>query len=412
MNITFRNKTDDSDFSCRDGELQEASNVIVKAGSYPIDLEGAADDIYADVPAPEIDFALVRSILPEWHALPDNYPEKTLTTDQPSMDYWTKAGSEVLTLFKSEAEFRNLFVAPFFASAAWKTMAGNYLAPVAPTLLIPNSNVPLVTTDGEISSLQLSLKVAAAVCSLYCKMKASEILRDWVGKIKSLEILVSEPLQNYDSFHAFLPIVRATTDNYCVSLDPATGIESRQQICTQTLPLAWKAIVKGSELENTDTNEIYSSLKFHPFASIPLREADLAGSWHPAGLETGKIIRSYGTGITFTDLSISSSKEIKSQTVIIEGKGEDISVITRPLKLTGADVFKKAIRVYLRGDYDPSALTIRLHASHDMMRWWCIAERKGGTMVFLPRSSFRFYKLEITGRLDKGNNLQGFSITI
>ena len=45
-----------------------------------------------------------------------------------------------------------------------------------------------------------------------------------------------------------------------------------------------------------------------------------------------------------------------------------------------------------------------------MLKWWCISRREGGTMVVLPRSVFRFYKVGITGMLQQGETLEGLAV--
>lgn len=98
-------------------------------------------------------------------------------------------------------------------------------------------------------------------------------------------------------------------------------------------------------------------------------------------------------------------------TCAVWGTGEEMRLVTRPIKLSGAGELKKVRRIALRGNYDPSKLTVIIHASRDMMQWWPVAKRKGGTVLFLPHSSFRFYKIEISGQLAETQNLQGLSFS-
>lgn len=392
FDIPFRKISSDSDFICKDGEIFLADNVIIKEGqdtAFPY-LEG----LDTHPPVPEVDFALVRTTLPGWHIHPDNYPVKTLPASDPSMEYWTKLGAQLLSQFRSEADMQNKFVSPFYAMAVWKTVTGHYLSPSLRQLMTPNSAVPLVATDGEITAKELEFKIAGAVCDLYIKMRAPEILRDWVGKIASLELLVSNNLHSYDSFQAFLPSKHVTTDSYCESLDLSTGVIAKRRICTDTLSLAWKANTR-------ELRDEIQGIKYYCIASIPLGEVDLYEDWKSIG-DKGFGIRDYGFGINDEGLSM---------TCAVWGTGEEMRLVTRPIKLSGAGELKKVRWIALRGNYDPSKLTVTIHASRDMMQWWPVAKRKGGTVLFLPHSSFRFYKIEISGHLAETQNLQGLSFS-
>ena len=390
FDIPFLTRSAASDFSCKDGEIQTGFNIPM---------------------VPDISFALVRDTLKGWHLHPDIFPAKTLVASDPSMEYWTNLGAQFLSAFQSEAQQQKLFVAPFLVMAVWKTTDGFYLSPTQPFLMIPNSEVPLVATDGDISKSELEFKIAGAVCSLYLKMKAPETLRDWVGKISSLEILVSEPLHNYNALISFLPQRRISGDARCRCLDLDSGIISERRISTDIFALAWKANVYG-DLPSVDGSltELRKKLRFHNFTSIPLSEVDLFEKWTCSIDGVVSPGTSLTTSLTYEELIASTSYPGKPSPAIIEGKGEYIDMETRPLKLSGAGEFKKVRKVFLRGNYNPSSLTVSVYGSRDMLEWWCVGKRKGGTMVILPHSSFRFYKVRIQGLLNEGFTLEGLSI--
>lgn len=417
--IPFLRRTMASDFSCKDGELLKVENARVLCGGEILKDESFNEDYISATgatlpPVPDISFGLVRSVLPGWHLHPDNYPTQTLVASEPSMEYWTKLASQLLTLFQSEAIQKNLFISPFLAMAAWKSSGGSYLSHSLPALLIPNSDVPLVATDADIDKTELEFRIAGAVCSLYFKMEASEILRDWIGKIASLEILVSSPLHSYDSFSAFLPQHRLTTDSWCRLTDISTGEVTNQRICTDTLPLAWKARLKETTnlkaIEN-NLNEIsLSALKFHPFLSMPLSEVDRFDKWTSADSLNKYPDLALNSGKTLSELKASTIPQTGGKEVVIEGTGEALDMETRPLKLSGAGILKKLSRIRLRGAYNPSYLTISVMASRDMLQWWCVAKRKGATVIAVPTAPFRFFKVKIEGILPEGYNLQGLSL--
>ncbi|MCH5242324.1 MAG: hypothetical protein J1F67_07850 [Muribaculaceae bacterium] len=406
IDLPFRSPSSASDFSCKDGEI---TSLI----PYPSS---------GSLITPDIDFAIVRDRLPGWHLHPDQYPMKTLIASDPSMEYWTSLGAQLLSQFQSEAANQGLFVSPFYVMAAWKTYEGYHLSPTRPVLLTPNSEVPLVATDGDINATELEFKIAAAVCSLYFRMRAPEVLRDWVGIIESLDIFVSEPLYSYNTFKAFLPYKHVTTDNSCECLDLNSGEITTKRICTDTLTLAWKANLGGTGMGDThssifamliSTNGLTMSsgsatkdkelgverLHMIRIASVPLSEVDLKDKWSPLSF------------INEPQPLPNNTVTLKEgQELIIQGMDREISLSTRPLKLTKAGEFKRLVRAYLRGNFTPENLTFSFYGSYDMLTWWKISERKGGAVLAFPSSRFRFFRAEVKGILASGENLQGISI--
>lgn len=395
FDIPFRTPSSDSDFNCKDGELDFLN---VTGLDHPDTL-----------PAPDIDFTLVRTFLPGWHINPEAYPSKTLVATNPSMEYWTPLAGSLLKQFESEAQSRRLFVAPVYVLAAWRSTSGSYINACTPQLLIPNSEPPLVATDGAVTAADLLFKIAGAVCSLYFRIKAPEVLRDFVGKISGLEIFVSNPLQKYDTYNLLLPSRNVITNSWCRSLDISSGIIADRRICSEMLALAWKASYSGEIGENSDNPEgDYKNLKFYPFAGIPLREVDRAYDWmKPEEVGTGLTA---GTSLTYSEILNGGYGGAKTSTLIIHGKGENIDIMTRPLKLSGAGEFKQVRSVHLRGTFEAANITLSVFGSRDMRHWWLVAKRRGGAVALLPRSSFRFLRIGIEGHLPVGQSLHGVTI--
>lgn len=398
FNIPFLTRTYASDFSCNDGELRSLSYGNNK------DTEGFVKDREILPPVPDIEFAISRDVLHGWHVNMDSYPVKTLVATDPSMEYWNKLSAQLLSQFQSEAFQQCLFVAPFFVMVAWKTSEGFYLTPSRPLLMVPNSVVPVVTTDGDILSKELEFKIAGALGRLNYKLASPEILRDWVGIIESLQIFVSEPLLKYSTFDSLLPLRRVTTDNYGSFLDLNTDEIVRYRICTEEFPLAWKRV--------SDYNDFWKNFttrKFFPVAELPL--SGMAPGdvpvWKDVKIETTGFD---GEGSPYSEIIDSATQNSKAKEIIIQGTGEKIELVTRPLKLGNAGKLKRISQLYLRGNYTPGNIEISVYGSRDMIQWWCISRRKGGTMVRLPGSPFRFYRLKVRGLLEEGENLQGFSI--
>ena len=220
-----------------------------------------------------------------------------------------------------------------------------------------------------------------------------------MGTVESLEIFVSEPIQRYNTYQAFLPYKHITTDNYCESLDLGNGEIAKRRICTETLNLAWKANLTANKESGTEEN-----VRFHRWNSVPLSEVDIKDRWSVVSFTPGKV------GMTYGEILKGHETVKKSEPVIIEGEGTEISFTTRPLKITGAGQFKRIKRAYLRGNYDPGKITFSFYGSYDMLKWWTISQIKGGEALGFPGSSFRFFRAEVRGNLAKGENLQGLSI--
>lgn len=349
FDIPFRVISDESDFNCKDGEILFEDKDLGVGDALP----GLGDKgLGIGEKMAKVEFGLVRSVLPGWHINPDVYPVKTVVGKDSSMEYWNKIAAQLLQQLKWEAEDQNMFVSPFYVMAGWKTAAGQFLPASDPVLMVPNSVIPVVTTDGGITSDELDMKVAAAVCRLWLKIKTSEILRDYVGTVESLEILVSDPILKYDSY-TLLPTKHATTDNYCESLDPVSGTISRERVCTQTLNLAWKA--PSNSLSVGELKENFSNSKnFFTYASLPLGEVDLYDGWTDilsSRFTVNGVSGKNRQHVSFTQRAdgelILESENQKHQTVV--GTGREIDVITRPLKLSGAGRMKVTRFVSLRG---------------------------------------------------------------
>ena len=113
---------------------------------------------------------------------------------------------------------------------------------------------------------------------------------------------------------------------------------------------------------------------------------------------------------TYDEIINSGKAPAQSSEIIIEGTGKEIFIETRPIKLEDAGKLKNVSTLFLRGNYTPANIVLTVYGSRDMLKWWCIAKRKGVTAVALPKSSFRFYKVEIRGYLGEGESLEGISI--
>lgn len=407
FDLPFLLPTPVSEFCCKDGEISIAENVTVFCDGTETDISDSLFDYTDQPPLPEVDFALSRSVLAGWHLSTDQFPNKILATVDSSMEFLTDMASRLLLQFKSDASYQNMFVSPFFAMAAWKSVSSRYLRTSEPVLLVPNSRIPLVASEGVTASEEITMKIAGAVCSLNFRFHLNEQLRDWVGKISSLDILVSESLHNYNSLTTLFPSRRATTDSWCESLDRNSGTISRKRLTSETFPLAWQAADFGKDFTITDASG--SSLKYYPFASVDLGDVDLAQTWKVPGNDIGRFLYNPKTGFTQSDLT--EVKAVRNRSVILKGEGKEINLKTRVLKLGSGAKLKRISAVRLRGFYDDSKITLTVEGSRDMRHWWIISKRKGGGVARIGTASFRFFRVAVTGVLRNGDQLHGISVT-
>ena len=327
--IPFLLRSEKSDFECRDGEIESCENLVITESSEDSvatesgePLGFTANYTCSFPPSPDIEFSLLRETLPGWHLYYDQYPSQRVTNSNPSAESWGKIAGDVLASFYAEADDNNLFVSPFLVMAAWKTVDGESLSPSAPVLMIPNSETPLPNTGGDISSTEIDMRIAGAVCSLCHKLSLPEILRDWVGKIASLEILVSKPLTQYQSAKSFFTAKNISVSNFSLSLDSIGGTSIERRVCDDTVTTAWRPYAAGSDpVSLTD---------FYTFASIPLGDLVPTGRF----IKTQALRKSLTAAFAAAPVSPSfSTLSAKDADGVIDYKGRKIlwnPVITHP----------------------------------------------------------------------------------
>ena len=415
FDIPFRLPSSLGDFISRDGEIYSVSGLRSATGTpLPSSMLSDASAVGGSLPpAAEISFGLVRGTLKGWHIHPDLYPSKTIVASDPTMEYWTGMASQLLSQFQSEARMQSLFVAPFYVMAAWKTIEGEYISPTLPVLMIPNSMVPLVATDGDIKTPELEFKIAAALGNLYFRLKIPEAIRDYVTRISSLEILVSESLQKYDSFSAFIPMRHLSSDSYCVTLDPSSGEVTEKRICSETFKLAWKANTTGAWNWENDSGA-YQDLNFFPFASVPLEQAHRFAEWSEILSSEGIRMENGSSrkGLKYSGLNDTNVSDKAISEVVLKGNDGEFILKSRPIKMTKAGELKLLRNVFLRGDFDQSKINIIIYGSRDMRHWFTIGKRTGGSSVFPVVTGMRFYKITVSGYLSATQTLEGFSCAL
>lgn len=635
MDITFKTRSGKSDFACSDGELENIAGCeVITADSESASEEetfdnfGYVKDYQPSMPPqPAAAFALVRTSMPGWNSSPDLMPSKSVSLDGTSLSELEKSGRQLLQEFNSDAESSGLFTRPVLIISVWRLKTGGMISPSLPVMIIPNSSRPAVGISRNSSSEEAEFGITSAIGKLYWKISLPESLRDWIGRIESLEIMVSRPLQLYDLSQQMVYGKRLASESFTLSYDPTSGKSSESRVCTEVIAEGWLPAApsptmkdatpfaldefftiasfpledlrnvnefKVLEMNRGSLAECYSgepyrpsyamaSLKkgegaisfkgrtlvwnplleypsfaplercmanydaglhprwiFHPDPEarefqyydskgvrhkLPLRrhpglhgscywrgfsvieaddelalkatdgvrevslsehlwisdkndpvvfedsklqnpesgtikavcrafrssglvattvptiyifsdegvflyKEDSAGSFIDCGLiaryglESPESLRISATGISFTDSSgitvrisgttvkkvVSAGETTSSGSVFLVASGEPLRVRTRPLKMGDAGEFKKARRVFLRGNFNAEELTVNVYGSRDMRHWALLGRRKSGTAVFLNRISCRFYKIEIEGVPAAGSTLEGISV--
>ena len=409
--ISFRLRSRAGDFSCPDGELASTSGCIVSDSDslYSDDNDefGALVGEYASEmpPVPEVSFALVRRPLSGWHVHPDTYPVKNVSSSKSDTDSWGKVAREVLAQFEADALGQSLFTSPFFIMGAWRLKTGGLVSHSNPVLLVPNTGSPLLSLVSDLTTTPQDMRVARALGSIYWQLSLPEQLRDWVGKIDSLEILVSRQQQLYDKSRDFNYALRGTTDSYCESLDTTLGIISRQIVCTEPLSNIWRPAAADATVSDSSLSSLNA---FYTVASFSLGSLAPITSYAPLEVNCGNLATIYSGQSSIKDISSSTAGNTKNPVIV--ASGDDFSLHTRPFKLSGASRLKSLRKVFLRGHFNPREVSVSVYGSRDMLHWYLLGKRNGGGTVFLNTVRSRFYRFVIEGTPGAGSTFEGLSI--
>lgn len=241
--IPFLSRSIDSDFCCADGEIESCSGGIITEESLKIEdsvtLDYIRDYVPEIPPIPQVKFAIADSTLAGWHPSPDVFPSKICECSNPSSENWGKTAASLLSEFYKDCNTQKLFISPFLVIAVWRLRDGRRLSPTAPLLLIPNSSRPIVVSSESPDNEELELKIIAKACKLCWKISLPESLRKWVGKIQSLEIMVSKPMYPFDPKPTMLYQRQKTLDSFSLILDDRNQISEEKPVAVGALTYAW-----------------------------------------------------------------------------------------------------------------------------------------------------------------------------
>lgn len=320
FDMPFRARSSESDFSCSDGEIAslDGAEIVVgdasdSSGSQNPDEEEDAlkpdytiDYVPSLPPPPEVRFALVRDILKGWQASADSFPAVTVANDDSGIEDRGKRALEILRRFNSAASGQNLFTAPFLALGVWKLKTGAYISPSVPVMLIPNSSLPVVSEGSALDSQETELRITAALGKLYRQISLQENLREWVGKIESLEIMVSSPLRQYSEDKAMIFGKRLNCDSFGLFLDVAAGKSSEIRISTETISQGW---IPDSAPSSVKVSSPARLDEFYTIASIPLEDLRPQETYSELIFNCGTLSECYATPSRRPSFAMSSFRK-------------------------------------------------------------------------------------------------------
>ena len=116
------------------------------------------------------------------------------------------------------------------------------------------------------------------------------------------------------------------------------------------------------------------------------------------------------SGTKAQNLSSEATESSGGKTVTIVSQGGEIKVITRPLKLSGAGNFKRMLKIFLRGQFLPARITLKIYGSRNMRQWMLLGQREGGSVVCMNPVRCRFFRVEVSGNPDAGSILEGMEV--
>lgn len=166
---------------------------------------------------------------------------------------------------------------------------------------------------------------------------------------------------------------------------------------------------------------LYGSYYFNPYDN-PGFEGKAVPSGNPSPTSkqlAGSILSSLpGQPLVFTDEFLLTSdllfseKSTKSSSLLIRGTGEEGILVTRPIKLSDGESFKRVKRITLRGIFDPSLTDMEVEGSRELNRWFRLARGFSTATVSVGRHPIRFLRVTIRGRLSPHEYLESLSFTV
>lgn len=284
FSIPFIVRSAKSDYACPDGEIAAAVNMRFNNGSLQADNRGAAnrlppiiDSPFIDgelqkPPLPEVEFALLKSVVEGWHIHSDMLPSKIMDApatgkdDNPTEHDWGTRAMEALGDFETTATGQNLFIHPFFVMSAYRLADGSHLCPSPPILMIPNSGAPMIAGSADYNVATMQMSIVAAACRLQWRIKMPELPEEWHRRITHLNIFVSLPVALYDPKGGTKGYHRVECKNFTHCID-ASGNADEHRIHSSQILQCWQP----SPIDDaTVTKNILQTDSFFLISELPL----------------------------------------------------------------------------------------------------------------------------------------------
>lgn len=259
-----------SDYACPDGEVAASDNLLTAGqadGSSGTDSDGSAPSPFRleTPPAPDVEFALKRSVLQGWHIHPETFPSQIIGRGEASESGWGKMAVQLLARFEKDVRNGNLFFEPFFVLAALRLKDGSRVMPSSPVLMIPNSGAPIVSGTDNFEVETMKMDVVAAVCGLQWRVRVTEELKKQED-VCALEIFVSEGIAMYSRKGDALGLHREECLNFTHSVG-TDGTSEEHRVATERIVQGWRPeAYSGAEIMRA----ILDTVDFYPVSEIPL----------------------------------------------------------------------------------------------------------------------------------------------
>lgn len=269
--IPLRLKSALGEYLCPDGEIESCDNMEIVSpsslstssssgsgsdsssgilGSSPAAADHAAIlSLLSALGQPKVTFSLQKTIAQGWHTHPDNFPTREMSAPKGVADgsassprlrqeAWGTRAAQLLSELQDDCRRQNLFLAPFFAIAAWRLADGAHVMPSSPVLLIPNSRRPVVEGSTATEAESMKMSAVGAVCSLRRRVSLHSIPDSLKGIVTHLDIFVSRPAFTLSSTDAMTSFHNETVGTFTHCLD-SSGSCGEHPVCDRSLAQMW-----------------------------------------------------------------------------------------------------------------------------------------------------------------------------
>lgn len=289
ISVYMRARSESGEYSCPDGEIESLENgeVIGVNNVMSRDYENPDNDkeqiggeesegYSVDLPMPPVlEFALRHKVLPGWNIHVTMLPSKEVECDVHTEDGWGIKAQEVLNEFMKECRHRNYFVEPFMVICALRTEDGHHILPSSPVLMIPNGKAPSTVGNSDFSENKMDMRVVAAPCSLCVRIRELYNIKEWNGRIQSLDIFVTASIPLYERGSEMKGCHREGSSQYTHSYGE-DGVSCERRLTSEIFPQVWTPEEKSDGVKSAS---IMCADTFRMVKSIPLNSLSISNDF-------------------------------------------------------------------------------------------------------------------------------------